>query len=100
MQKKEYSWNPSTCIYESSKSLKSVADTSVIKCDEIIYVMDFVSTKMTNTTSVNAVENCHSDKLRYKLGCYILHAVLLITIICYNYAKHGSKQNDIDGLTI
>ena len=29
--KKDYSWNPSTCICENSKYLKSNADTSVIK---------------------------------------------------------------------
>ena len=33
--KKNYSLN---CIYESSKYLQSIADTSVIECDEIIAV--------------------------------------------------------------
>ena len=37
--KKDYSWNPSTCICEKSKYLKSITDTSVIECDEIIFVM-------------------------------------------------------------
>ena len=46
---KDYSCNPSTCICENSKHLKSITDTSVIKCDEIISVLDIVSTKMTNT---------------------------------------------------
>ena len=50
---KRYSWNPSTCTCENSKYLKSIADTSVIACDEIISVMDFVSTKMTNTIATN-----------------------------------------------
>ena len=45
--KNNYSWNPSTCICKNSKYLKSFADTSVIMCDEIISVMDIVSTKMT-----------------------------------------------------
>ena len=36
--KKDYSWNPSTCICQNSKFLKSIADTSVITCDEIITV--------------------------------------------------------------
>ena len=35
--KKDYSCNPNTCIYENSKYLKSIADTSVIAYDEIIY---------------------------------------------------------------
>ena len=30
---KDYSGNPSTCICEDRKYLKSIADTSVIKCD-------------------------------------------------------------------
>ena len=47
------------CICENSKYLKSIADTSVIKCDEIISVMDIVSTKKTNTMATNVTENCH-----------------------------------------
>ena len=30
--KKDYSWNPSTCICENGKYLKSIADTLVICC--------------------------------------------------------------------
>ena len=67
----------------------------MIKCDEIITVMDIVSTKKTNTTAKNVMStapiNCHSKKVR---DCYILHTVLLviillliITIICYQYVK-------------
>ena len=105
--KKDYSWNPSTCICENSKYLKSMADTSVITCDEIISVMKIVSTKMTNTIGTNVTKNCRSQKVRHKFYCYILHTVLLgiillliITIICYHYAKHRSKQKSIDVLTI
>ena len=88
--KKDYSWNPSTCICENSKYLKS---TSVTKCDEIIIVMNNVSTKKTKVTNVTSTAsiNCHSIKVR---NCYILHAILLavmllliIIIICYQYAK-------------
>ena len=43
--KKDYSWNPSTCVCENSKYLKSIADTSVIECDEIISALYVVSTK-------------------------------------------------------
>ena len=46
--KKDYSSNPSTCICENSKCLKS---SSVTECDEIIYAMDTVSTKKKNVTS-------------------------------------------------
>ena len=49
MWKKDCNWNPSTCIFENSEYLKSIADTSVIECDEIITIMDIASTKMTNT---------------------------------------------------
>ena len=45
MCKKDYSYNPSTCICVNRKYLKSITDTSVIACDEIISVMDIVSTK-------------------------------------------------------
>ena len=66
--KKDYSWNPSTCICENSKYLKSIADTSVIECDEIITVTDIVSTKKINTIATNVTStasiNCHSKKVR------------------------------------
>ena len=69
--------------------------TSVAKCDEVVIVMDFASTKKTNTIATNVTStasiNCHSKKVS---GCYVLHTVLLaiillliITIICYLYAK-------------
>ena len=68
----------------------------MIACDEIIYVMDIVLTKMTNTEATNVAINCHSNKVR---DCYILHNFIsnhistIITIICYHYAKHRSKQS-------
>ena len=100
----KYSWNPSTCICENSKYLKSIADTSVIECDEVITVMDTVSTKMTNAIATNVTSNasinCHSKTVR---DYYILHTVLLviillliIIIISYYYAQ----QKGINALTI
>ena len=63
---KNYVRNPSTCICENSGYLKSIADNSVIACDEIISVMDIVSTKMTNIISTNVVSTAsisfHSEK--------------------------------------
>ena len=86
--KKDYSWNPSPCTYEKSKYLKSIADTSVSKYDEIISVMDIVSTKKTDTIATNITKSCHSKKV---IDCYILETVLLgiillliIVIICYH----------------
>ena len=83
--KKDYSWNPSTCICENSKYLKSIADTSVTECDEIVIIMDIVSTKKTNTiatknanvTSTASIKY-HSQKVR---DCYILLRVLLAIIL-------------------
>ena len=60
------------------------------ECDEIISVMDIVSTKKTNVMSTASI-NCHSIKVRDR---YILHTVLLaiillliIIIFCCHYAK-------------
>ena len=50
--KKDYSCNPGTCVCESGKYLKSIADTSVIVCDEIINATDSLSTNMTNTIAI------------------------------------------------
>ena len=109
--KKDYDWNPSTCICENRKHLKWISDNSAIACDEIISVMDIVTTKMTNTTAANVTStmliNSDCKKIRYKTDCYILHTVLLvtillliITIICYHYTKHRLKQKGIDALKI
>ena len=38
-------WSPSICICENSKYLKSAADTSVTKCDEIVIFIDNLTTK-------------------------------------------------------
>ena len=48
-----YSWNPSICICENGKYLKSIADSLVIECDEIINAIDSVPTNVTNTISTN-----------------------------------------------
>ena len=91
----DYCWNPSTYICENSKYLKSIADTSVIECGEIITFTGIVSAKMTNTIATNVTStasiNCYSEKVS---DCYILHIFLLviillliIIIICYYYPK-------------
>ena len=106
--------NPDTFICENGKYLKSIADTSVIACDEITNATDSVSTNVTNlinTISANATStvplNFNDKKVKYKMDCDILHTFLLviillfiIAIICYHYAKHRSKQKDIGALTI
>ena len=40
---------PAHVFVKKASILKSIADTSVIECDEITTVMDIVSTNMTNT---------------------------------------------------
>ena len=75
-----YSWNPSPCICENGKYLKSIAYTSVIACDEIISIVDIASTKMANTIATNASIKCRK-KVRYKIDCYMLHIVLLVNIL-------------------
>ena len=63
---KDYSWNPSTCICEKRKHLKSVADISVTRCDEIVIATDNLSTKKTNTIATDVTNaasiNCHHKK--------------------------------------
>ena len=42
---------------------------SKIVYDEIIYVIDIVSTKMTNTIATNISINSNDKKVRYKMSC-------------------------------
>ena len=116
--KKDHNWNPSTCICEKGKYLKSIADASVISCNEIISIPDNASTNVTSTVTTNMTDtvptnvtrtvpiNADDKKVRYKIDDYLLHMVLLviivlfiIVIICYDYAKHRSKQKRIGTLT-
>ena len=46
-------WSPRTFICENIRYLKSVVDDSVLVRDEIISVMDTVSTNVTNIISTN-----------------------------------------------
>ena len=47
--KTDYILDPSMCICEDSKYLKSIAERTLIECDKVIIVIDNVSTKKTNT---------------------------------------------------
>ena len=67
---KDYIWNPSTCICENSKNLKSIADTSVTECDETIIVMDNLSTKKTNTIATKKKYIMAAKKTYYSKKCY------------------------------
>ena len=75
---------------ENSKYLKSIVDDSKIVSNEIIYVMDIVSTNVVNTISTNMPTNYNDKKVQDKIYCYILHKTLLvimllliIAFICY-----------------
>ena len=105
--KKDYGWDPGTCVCENSEHLKSIANSLVIAYDAITAVIDIVLTKMTNTIAKIVSINFHSKKVRYITDRYILHAVLLAiilllvtTIISYRYANHRSKQKGIYALAI
>ena len=101
MCEKDYSWNRSICTFENSRHL-SIADTSVIVCDEMKNATDSVSTNVTSIISTNVTSsmltNSDEKKVKYKMDCCIQHTVLIviillfiIAIICYHYAKHKSK---------
>ena len=80
----------------------------MIAGDEIIFVMDVASTKMTDIIATSAVSiKFYDKKVRYKLDCSIVHTFLLaimllliITIICYCYEKYRSKLKGSNALTI
>ena len=68
---------------ENSNHLKCIADDSVIAWEETMYVMDIVSTNMTNTVpanmtniiSTNVSTNSDGKKVSYKTDYYILYTV-------------------------
>ena len=73
----------------------SIADTSVIVCDEIINATDSLSKNVTNTvptnmanaisTNIRCVVSINPDdkKVRYKMDCYILITVLLVVVLLF-----------------
>ena len=91
--KKSYSLNPTTCIFKNSKYLKTIADTSVAECNEIIISMDIVSTKKANTILTNVTSTASTNCKEVRDGCIldkVLLAIILLlrnVIICYYYAK-------------
>ena len=90
--------------------MKSITDASVIECDQIITILDIVSTIKTNTITTNVIStasiNCHSIKVRdyYSLHTVLLAAILLliIIIICYHYVKQKvqCKMNELKKVCI
>ena len=84
---------------ENSKYLKSIADTAVTECDEIIIVMDNVSTKKTIATNFMSTASiiCHTMKLRdfYFLHIVLLAIILLLTIIIIIYCHYLQQKSTI-----
>lgn len=71
-------------LRERQISKTIIADTFMVSCNQVIYVMDIVSTNMTNKLSLND-ENYHhiyydDNKIGFKIYCYIIHMVLLVII--------------------
>ena len=69
MCKKDYSWNPNTCICESSRHIKSIVDVSVIVDDQIISITNCTWTNVTISTIVTSTVSINSDdeKVRCKM---------------------------------
>ena len=111
MYKKYFIWNPATCTYENGEFAVSTIDDSVITCDEIINAANSVSTNVSCSVPINAVNTAsvsfNDEKVRYKVDCCILHTFLLVVIVlfifainCCHYTKHRLKQKHIGTLTI
>ena len=77
---KDYNCNPSACVCEICRYLKSIVDNSVILCREIIKVVDSAS-KNVSKCCANVSINSDHKKVKYKTGCYILHTFLFVTIL-------------------
>ena len=63
-------------------------------CDEIISDADSVSTNVTSTVSTNF----RNKKVRYKMDCYIRHAILLVIkllfmLLLFTIMKQNIGQN-------
>ena len=84
--KKDYSWNPSTCICENSRYLKSTGDDSVSVCDEIINISNSVSTALKNTipTNVTNTVSIKSDikKVALEKSNCLTYTISLVIIMC------------------
>ena len=74
----------------------------MIKPDKIICDPDSVPINVpTNVTSAVST-NFYNKNVRYKMGCYILHTILLLVIllfivdiICYHYVKYRSILKNV-----
>ena len=58
---KGYSWNPSTCVCENGKYLKSITDSSVVVRDKIINAAGSISKSLTNTIPANVTNSISTN---------------------------------------
>ena len=58
---------PSTCTCDNKKYLKNIADTSVKECNEVIFLVDIVPTKMTNIIVTNVSLICDNKTPTYQI---------------------------------
>ena len=81
-----------------------IVGNSKVVCDEIIYVLDIISTNVTNAISAVST-NCHNKKVRCKMN-YILLAFLLVMIVLFiitficHYYTNKSKQKYVNTMPI
>ena len=79
-----YIWNPTTCSCEDVRYEKSVTDSSVITCDEIVKLTKSIMTKTISAKSFPM--NLNRKKVTCKINnAYILLVFLLITMMVINY---------------
>ena len=55
----------------------------MIMCDEIINDANSVSRNVPTNVTSTILTNFHNKKVRYKIDFYVLHTVLLVTILLF-----------------
>ena len=78
---------------------KKYVNYSKIVSGERMHVMDIVSANMTNIMPTNVSTKKDGTKARLCTVLLMIILLLKITIICYHYAKHRSKQKHVGTLT-
>ena len=87
--KKDYIWNPSTCIFKNGKYIASIMDDLVIECDEVI--------EKTVPTNFNEKKiNCKTKKFYILIAFLLITSILLTAVSIYCYLiKYQAKQKHL-----
>ena len=74
--------------------LKNITDNSEIEYDDIMSVMDIVSTKRIKTMATNVTKNCLSKQKRdiLRTVSVVILLLLIFCIISYHYGKTKSSE--------